>query len=139
MKLPDEQAAEAPAEPAALPVAEEEAWQQVQARWDDEAAHRAYLARFSDLDGLAQAGRRYRAVLEAGAADPVALRWREEIVKRAATQGLAQLPRARPPSPLPRWVRVALAAAGAAVVGSLLWLVGTRLVQALRGMREAAP
>jgi hypothetical protein len=118
---------------------EEEAWQEVLARWEDESAHQAYLARFSDLEGLALAGRRYRAELEAKPADPAALRWREEVLKRATVQGLAQIPRTRAPTPLPRWARLALAALAAAMVASLLWFAGSRLAQAFGAWREARP
>lgn len=90
------------------PDAQEEAraWAAVVAAWEDEAAHRAYLARFSDLDGLARAGGRYRAVLVERPADAVAARWRDEVVKRATVQGLAMLPRTAAPAALPRWVKV---------------------------------
>jgi hypothetical protein len=104
--------------------AEADAWADVLAAWDDDARHRAYLARFTDLDGLAAAGRRYRDVLAERPADPVALRWRDEVVKRATVAGLAALPRTRPPSGAPRWAKplavallvVLVAAALAAVV-----------------------
>ncbi len=76
---------------------DDEAWASVLARWDDEEAHRAFLARFADLDGLAGAGRRYREALARRPGDPVAQRWRDEIVKRAMAQGLM-----RPARPSPR-------------------------------------
>jgi len=103
---------------------EAEAWGEVLARWEDEGAHRAYLARFSDLEGLTQAGVRYREVLLARPDDSVAARWRDEIVKRAAVQGLAQLPRTQPPRQLGRGARRALLAAllaGAAL--SVSWVL----------------
>ncbi|MGA8890152.1 MAG: hypothetical protein WB493_01195, partial [Anaeromyxobacteraceae bacterium] len=43
--------------------AEEAAWAEVCARWGEPEVHRAFLARFADLPGLARAGARYRAVL----------------------------------------------------------------------------
>jgi hypothetical protein len=103
---------------------EAEAWADVLAGWDDDARHRAYLARFTDLDGLALAGRRYRDVLAERPADAVAQRWRDEVVKRATVAGLAALPRTRPASDAPRWLKplavvllvVLVAAAFAAVV-----------------------
>jgi hypothetical protein len=76
-----------------------------------EEAHRAYLARFSDLEGLTQAGRRYRETLAERPGDPVALRFRDEVVARAAVQGIAQLPRTQPPRQLGRGARRALLAA----------------------------
>jgi hypothetical protein len=87
------------------------AWDEVLARWEDDEVHRAYLARFSDLDGLAQAGRRYREKLAERPGDPVAIRFRDEVVKRAAIQGLARLPRTQPPrKPGPGARRAILAA-----------------------------
>ncbi len=138
MKLPEERAAEAQVGPETSPTPEE-AWEQLTARWDDEAAHEVYLSRCSDLEGLAQAGRRYREMLQSRAGDPVALRWCEEIVKRATVLGLTQLPRTRPPRPMPRWARVALAAAALWVVAYLLWFLGSLLMRAFHAVREAAP
>jgi hypothetical protein len=111
------------------------AWSELQARWDDEAAHRAFLARFPDLEALAEAGRRYRAALDARPGDPVALRWRDEVVKRATVIAMAQLPRTRPPRQLPPRLRraivaVAFAVAAAAAGWSLLRMSG--VIGALR-------
>jgi len=72
---------------------EEEAWSQVLTAWEDEAAHRAYLARFTDLEGLALAGTRYRAVLTERPDDAMALRMRDELVRKATVIGLAAIPR----------------------------------------------
>ncbi len=71
---------------------EAEAWALVERAWDDEERHRAYLATFGDLEGLAIAGGRYRAVLEARPNDALALRFRDEILHRA-TALLAAAPR----------------------------------------------
>ncbi len=86
----------------------EAAWSEVRARWDDEGAHRAFLERCADLAGLAEAGGRYRAVLDAHPGDPVALRWRDEVVKRASALALAQLPRTTPRRTLSPGARKAL-------------------------------
>ncbi|BDG03476.1 hypothetical protein [Anaeromyxobacter oryzae] len=115
--------------------AEPEAWARVLAAWEDDAAHHAYLARFGDLEGLAVAGGRYRAVLAERPGDPVALRYRDEVVKRATVAGLAQLPRTRPRPPIPRAAQVLLvwllvAAAAAAVV--YLWRGAARLIPDLK-------
>lgn len=40
------------------------AWAEVEAHWDDPAAHRKFLALADTLDQLADAGRRYRSVRE---------------------------------------------------------------------------
>ncbi len=110
---------------------EPEAWSRVEAAWGDEAVHRAYLARFAGLEGLAVAGGRYRAALEARPGDPLAARFREEVVKRATVQGFAMLPKAapRPASPLRR--RLALAAV--LVSGALTAWAAVRLVTLLAG------
>ncbi|HYG66612.1 MAG TPA: hypothetical protein VD838_03100, partial [Anaeromyxobacteraceae bacterium] len=70
------------------------------ARWDDEGAHRAYLddAAARGLEGLGEAGRRYREVLAARPGDAAAARSRDEVLRRALAQGLAQLPRAATPA-----------------------------------------
>ena len=117
---------------------EAEAWEDLRGRWEDDSAHQEYLGRFQDLEGLAEAGRRYRAALEERPGDPVAARWRDEVVKRAAVQGLARLPRAPAPRPVPRWVRVALGAAALALAAwGLLGLAGGGLGRLLRASREA--
>ena len=103
---------------------EAEAWEEVLGRWEDDEAHRAYLARFSDLEGLAQAGLRYRERLAERPGDPVALRFRDEIVKRATVQGIAQLPRAAPPRQLgPGARRALLAALLLAAALSVAWIL----------------
>jgi hypothetical protein len=114
---PSERAAEAAGEPAA--------WAEVQARWEEPAAHLAYLARFPDLDGLTTAGRRYREALAARPGDTVALAMKAEILKRATVVGLSMLPKAAP-SPLAggkskRWAIVALAIWIGSTLGTLLW------------------
>jgi hypothetical protein len=84
------------------------AWAEVTARWADEGAHRAFLDRFGDLEGLAEAGRRYKVALDARPGDEVAARGRDEVVKRATALALAQLPRTKPPRQLSPGVRRAL-------------------------------
>jgi hypothetical protein len=124
--------------PAATPVppepsaeTDDEAWTAVLARWDDEEPHRAFLARFADLEGLAGAGRRYRQALSERPGDAVALRWRDEVLKRATVQGLMQLPRAFAPRASPKLVRWAVLAgmvgASALAAGWMVWrLLGPR-------------
>ncbi len=127
-----------PGPPAATPSADlasatHEAWAQVLTRWDDEEAHRTFLARFGDLEGLAEAGRRYREVLSEKPGDATALRWRDEILKRATAQGLSQLPRLSPPRASPkvyRWAVVGgMVGAMALAAGWLAW----RLLSMARG------
>jgi hypothetical protein len=117
---------------------EDSAWAEVEARWEEAGAHQAYLARFSDLEGLTSAGRRYKQALDRRPGDPVALRGRDEVLKRATALALAQLPRTRPPSTwgMPRWLRSLLVAAAIAlfvgVVATLAW-------QLALALRAAAP
>lgn len=109
---------------------EEAAWAEVLRSWDDEARHRAYLDRFSDLSGLALAGRRYREALEARRGDPLAARFRDEVVKRAMFQGLVAPP--RPPAREPRKSLVrALGVILALAVAAAGWLVARRFVSLL--------
>jgi len=91
---------------------EEEAWAEVRAAWGDEARHRAYLARFTDLEGLAVAGGRYRAALGERPGDAVAARMRDEVLKRATAYALAAMPRREPGarSPAAKKLRATLAA-----------------------------
>ncbi len=101
-----------PADPTApapsAPSEEEQAWSLVLGAWGDESAHRAYLARFVDLEGFAVAGARYRAVLAERPQDAVALRMREELLRKATLVGLGSLPR----SEAPRRVRRAIVVFG---------------------------
>jgi hypothetical protein len=112
--------------------AEARAWDEVVRAWDDDARHRAYLDRQASLEGLAIAGKRYRDVLLARPDDPVALRFREEIVRRATVAGLALLPREQPRAlQLPRWTRVA----ALVVVGVLLALAFAAFLKVLAEWR----
>jgi len=120
--------ADSPALPGeATPAEEEAAWGEVASRWEDEEAHRAYLARFSDLDGLAEAGRRYRAALEARPGDLVAIRWRDEILKRATARALAALPSSSAAHPRAHWARYAGYAVAGVLLGAAAWLALTLL------------
>lgn len=108
------------------------AWAEVEARWQDDEAHRAFLARHPDLESLAEAGRRYRKAMEERPGDAVALRWRDEVLKRATVIAMAQLPRTAPPRRVPSGLRRALLlAAVAATAGAAAWVV-LQLGKALR-------
>ncbi len=110
----------------------DEGWAALQARWGDDEAHRAYLAGAQDLAGLTEVGRRYREALERRPDDAVALRWRDEIVKRASVLALAQLPRTRPPRAVPRWLRMVGVLVAALLVGAAV-AVAIRLFQSMKG------
>jgi len=121
---PREEPAGEPAGRPAAQSAEAACWAEVEARWREPAAHQAYLARFPDLDGLTNAGRRYRDVLAARPGDTVALAMKGEILKRATVVGLAMLPRSAPPAAAGKWKRVAwllLASWLGSTLGYLLW------------------
>ncbi len=100
----------------------EAAWADVTARWGDDSAHRAFLDRFGDLPGLAEAGRRYKAVLDLQPDEAVARRWRDEVVKRVTVLAVAQLPRTPPPRQVaPGLRRALLVAAAAASLSAVVW------------------
>lgn len=112
---------------------EAEAWAEVERAWTDEERHGAYLARFGDLAGLAVAGGRYRDALAARPGDPTALRFREEILRRATAMGLgapARLEPARIRST--RAVRAAAVAVAVALAAAAA-LAAFRLLSALGG------
>jgi hypothetical protein len=116
-------------------VGEAEAWASVLAAWDDEEAHRSYLARFPDMEGLTRAGGRYRAVLDERPGDTVALSFRDEVVKRATAVALASLPRTPGRRETPRSVRVVVGAAALVFGGVAVWAV-LRLFSMLLGARS---
>jgi hypothetical protein len=100
------------------------AWAAVQASWGEVSAHQALLSSCNDLEGLAEVGRRYRAVLEARPGDPMALQMKAEIIKRATILGISQLPRTRPPVILSRKFPRKLLIGGALVMASALsWVL----------------
>ena len=103
---------------------EAEAWAEVERRWDDPEAHRAYLDRFPGLDGLAAAGRRYRAVLEVRPADPRAQEMKGEVLKRATIVGLSLMPRTTPARgyQVP-WVRRAVLLGVMALAAAVTWFL----------------
>jgi hypothetical protein len=109
---------------------EDAAWAALQDRWTDEEAHREYLGRPWDLEGLAEAGRRYKAALDAAPEDAVARRWRDEVVRRATAVALAQIPRTRPPRQVSPGVRRAAVAAAALLLAALIGWVLLRLPRA---------
>jgi hypothetical protein len=104
--------------------ADDAAWDEVVRQWADDAAHRAFLAARPGMEGLADAGRRYRDALARRPGDPVALRWRDEVLRRAAALAFAQLPRTRPPPAFAGLGRRRVFAAGVV----LALLVGAALV-----------
>ncbi len=111
-----------PASPAGA--GEEAAWAELCARWADPLAHRAFLARFVDLEGLARAGARYRAVLETTPDDPIAAAGRDEVLRKATLLGLAAIPRTVPPSPISPWVkRGVVTALVILAIGVAAWVV----------------
>ncbi|HTT72377.1 MAG TPA: hypothetical protein VMG32_14220 [Anaeromyxobacteraceae bacterium] len=113
----------------------EVAWSEVLSRWGEEEAHLHLLDLARDLEALAEVGRRYRGVLEARPEDPMALRFRDEVVKRATAIALSSLPRAAPPRALPPLLRrAALVAVALASLAAALWAF-QRIAPALKGGR----
>jgi hypothetical protein len=106
------------------PAALDAAWADLAARWDDEAAHRALIDRFGDLEALAEVGRRYKEALDARPGDAMALRGRDEVLKRATALALAQLPRTAPPRETPRGLELAVVfLAGAGGIAAAAWVL----------------
>jgi len=128
--------AEAPRPAPHVPLApdEEGAFAELRLRWQDDDAHRDFLSRFSDLEGLARAGARYREVLAASPSDEPAARGRDEVLRRATALALASAPR-RPAVPeVPgavKWGAVALLAG--ALLGAAAWVAWS--VAGLRAVR----
>jgi hypothetical protein len=112
--------------------AEADAWARVLAAWQDEAAHRAYLAGCNDLEALAVAGGRYREVLAVRPDDPLAARFRDEVVKKATVVGLSTLPRTSAPRIASGFGRKLLVAA-CILLGILATLLAYRLYRTLSG------
>jgi hypothetical protein len=108
------------------------AWDALVRRWEEEEAHRAYLARATDLDALAEAGRRYKAILDARPGDAVAIRWREEVVKRATAVAFASLPRGFDPEVVARRARL-VRAVGWGLVAALFAVAGWLAVRLFPG------
>ena len=103
---------------------EDEAWAELRARWADPQAHRAFLTRCGDLEALARAGARYRAVLETAPDDAIAAAGRDEVLRKATVLGLAAMPRTAVPGPVSPWVKRGLLATLAALgVGVAAWVV----------------
>jgi hypothetical protein len=100
-------------------------WAALQARWGEPSAHQALLSSCGTLEGLAELGRRYRAVLETRPQDPMALQMKAEIIKRATILGLSQLPRTRPPVVLrKKFPRKWLLGGMLVVASAVSWLLG---------------
>ncbi len=112
------------------PEEEEAGWAKLRERWTDPEAHREWLAGFADIAGLARAGQRYRDALSASPGDPIAARWRDEILKRATVQGLASLPRTQPAAALPRWLKGAVIALLSVLLATALWWAAQIVVSA---------
>jgi hypothetical protein len=61
-------------------------------------------------------------VLASDPGDAAALRWRDEVLRKATVLGLAAVPRTAPPSPMSPWVkRGVLAGAGVLLLGLATW------------------
>ena len=116
-----------PTPPGSSAPSEEEAWARLRLAWEDVEAHRAYVRRFGDLAGLAVAGSRYQAALLERPGDAMAIRMRNEVLKKAAVTGLAGLPRTKPPPAMPR-AALRVAMAGAVALGLALFWALAKLV-----------
>jgi uncharacterized Zn finger protein (UPF0148 family) len=106
----------------------DEAWAALEASWADEAAHKRFVERAAETDGLDVAAARYRAVVRARPDDEPARRGLERVAALAETLHAARMraERARPPTPLLRWLTVGLATALLLAVG---WITLSVLLQ----------
>jgi hypothetical protein len=105
------------------------AWASVQAHWDDDAAHKRFVALAMTLDRLPEAGRRYRAERERAEAAgdearAASARKRIDALLAAATQRMLAT-RTAPDAPRRARARVTWIAVGvaAAIVAATVWQV----------------
>ncbi len=70
-------------------------WAALEARWDDPDAHRRILDRAEAAGDVASLGRRYKERLDRAPGDAIAVRARDELLKRATVRLMV----ARPPAP----------------------------------------
>ncbi|HEY6877436.1 MAG TPA: hypothetical protein VI299_05425 [Polyangiales bacterium] len=101
----------------------EVAWNTLEASWDDEAAHRRFIAFCSARGSLAEAGARYRAVAET---DPARRERAKRQVGAVMAAALVLLERSRAPTKVGRsrlwWV----------LCGALLVICGYGILSVLR-------
>lgn len=98
----------------------EAAWAEVDARWEDEAAHERLVALADALDRLGEVGARYRrAVDEAGPRKALAERYQQQVVARALGR-LARTPQVDA-GPRRSLFEYALYGLSASLVAAALW------------------
>ncbi len=99
-------------------------WQHVLDHWDEEAAHRAFLAHAQMAAQLPEAATRYRAESTKREREEMAKRQLEAVTRLALVQ--LEVSRSRPPPPRRRmalWVPLVLLVAGMAALFAYLRLV----------------
>lgn len=98
----------------------ETAWQTLVADWDDEGAHKKFLALCQATDQLGEAGRRYRAVKDANDARAERAQAQIDQVLGLAMQNLADL-KTEPPPKRTKSIMflVAFAVSASIIIGSL--------------------
>ncbi|HEY8428597.1 MAG TPA: hypothetical protein VIL20_09495 [Sandaracinaceae bacterium] len=99
----------------------EAAWKRVEAAWDDEAVHQAFVALCASTDRLAEAGKRYRTVRESDPARAEVAAAQIDRILAIAMQSLAALQtRPSPRSAKNKVLFVAMGVSGA-IVASAAW------------------
>jgi hypothetical protein len=98
----------------ALPAPVEAMWKDLNAHWSDLARHEAFLDACSLADLLTEAVRRYRFKAEENPADPVAARYRDQLIERL--MAVASLP-SREAQGTARSPRRAIGVAGFVMLG----------------------
>jgi hypothetical protein len=96
-------------------------WKNVVDRWDDDAAHQAFLQHCQGTEQLGEAAGRYAGVKRDGARGPSAKK-RLEVVAMLAAASL-QASREPPPAVHPRWLMVSTALIFGALTAYALYRV----------------
>lgn len=99
----------------------EAAWRRVEAEWDDEQAHKAFVTLCASTDRLAEAGRRYRAVRESDPARAEVAAAQIDRILGLAMQSLAALKTTPSVRSAKRMVLLVAMGVSGAIVMSAAW------------------
>ena len=102
------------------------AWSEVEARWDDAAAHKKFLALADTLDRLADAGKRYRGARESDPARAERAKAQIDALFAIAMTRMSKVEKTEPPKTRRRLDFIAFGIS-AALIAAAIWSM-------LRGM-----